>query len=71
MIAYINVFTRGIGYSRWKVDLGFTLLPKYKIKKRLNDTMNTWFTKNKNVYSLASYFGDKKESWIVNISFDC
>lgn len=71
MIAYINVFTRGIGYSHWEVDLGFTLLPKYKIKKRLTDTMNTWFTKNKNVYSLASYFGDEKESWIVNISFDC
>lgn len=50
MIAYINVFTQGIGYSHWEVDLGFTVLPKYEIKKRLTKTMNTWFTKNKHGY---------------------
>lgn len=70
MIAYINVFTQGIGYSHWEVDLGFTVLPKYEIKKRLTKTMNTWFTKNKNVYVPTRYSSDEKESWIVHISFD-
>lgn len=70
MVAHINVFTRGIGYSHWEVDLGFTVLPKYEIKKRLSDTMNTWFTKNKNVYAPSIYFSDEKESWIVRIFFD-
>lgn len=69
MIAYINVFTQGIGYSHWEVDLGFTVLPKYEIKKRLTKTMNTWFTKNKNVYAPARYSSDEKESWIVRIFF--
>lgn len=70
MISYINVFTQGIGYSHWEVDLGFTVLPKYEIKKRLTKTMNTWFTKNKNVYAPTRYPSDEKESWIVRIFFD-
>lgn len=61
MIAYINVFTRGIGYSHWKIDLGFTLLPKYEVKRMLAKTMSTWFIKGKNVYAQGSgrYAGEK------------
>ena len=67
MIAYINVFTRGIGYSHWKIDLGLTVLPKYKIKKRLAETMSTWFVKGKNVYARRCGNEKEKESWIVRI----
>lgn len=71
MIAYINVFTRGIGYSHWKIDLGFTLLPKYEIKRMLAKTMSTWFIKGKNVYARRTGRngnGEDKDSWIVHIS---
>lgn len=73
MIAYINVFTRGIGYSHWKIDLGFTLLPKYEIKKMLAKTMSTWFIKGRNVYArrTSQYDNEKdKDSWIVHIWYE-
>lgn len=72
MTAYINVFTRGIGYSHWKIDLGFILLPKYEIKRMLAKTMSTWFIKGKNVYAAreTGRNGNEKDkdSWIVHIS---
>ena len=71
MTAYINVFTRGIGYSHWKIDLGFILLPKYEIKRMLAKTMSIWFIKGKNVYARKTgrYAEEKdKDSWIVHIS---
>ena len=74
MIAYINVFTRGIGYSHWKIDLGFILLPKHEIKRMLAKTMSTLFIKGKNVYArrIGRYAGEKdKDSWIVHISLVC
>lgn len=69
MIAYINVFTAGYGYTHHVVNLGFTVLPKYQIKKLLLATMNKWFIPYTKRYVRAYGSGKKKGSWIVHISF--
>lgn len=72
MKVYVNVFTSNIGYSGWDLDLGFTILPKYKIKQILHENMHKWFIKGKNVYVRThncSYDGEQN-SWIVKIFFN-
>lgn len=69
MIAHVNVFTQGIGHSHWTLDLGFTVLPKYRLKKIIAETMNSWFIKYKNVYAYTQRCSNDQKSWIIHISF--
>lgn len=69
MIASVNVFTRGVGYSHWEIDLGFTLLPKHEIKRILVRTMDSWFMENKHVYARTRRYKKDRESFIVHITF--
>lgn len=69
MKVHINVFTPTIGYSGWDIDLGFTVLPKNRIKQLLYETMNKWFVKGKNIYSYACGNKTREKSHIVHIHF--
>lgn len=69
MKAHINVYTSGIGYSGWDIDLGFTVLPKNQIKCKLVSTMNDWFIKGKNVYYRSNKYSKIEKSHIVSIFF--
>lgn len=67
MTAYINVFTARYGYTHHIVNLGFTVLPKYLIKKQLSETMDNWFTPYTKSYFRTYGSGKKDGSWIVHI----
>lgn len=69
MKVHVNVFTPNIGYSGWDLDLGFTILPKYKIKQILHENMHKWFTKGRNVYAPTHNISIKDGSYIVHIYF--
>lgn len=70
MKVHINVFTNNLGYSGWDIDLGFTVLPKYQIKRIIAKTMNKWFSKGKNVYAYTLGNNRKEGSHIVRIIFN-
>lgn len=69
MKVHVNVFTSNVGYSGWDLDLGFTILPKYKIKQILHENMSKWFFKGKNIYVHTLGNSKKEGSHIVRIFF--
>lgn len=69
MKVHVNVFTPGLGYSEWDLDLGFTVLPKYLIKRHLKETMNKWFHKGNHIYLYTLGNLKHEESNIVHIYF--
>lgn len=69
MKIHVNVFTPGLGYSEWDLDLGFMILPRYRVKHLLKENMNKWFHKGKHIYLYTPGNIKREESNIVHIYF--